>query len=101
SELRARVQSILRRTASTQPETFAIADLELDLVRHRAARAGKRLDLTPKEFALLALLARRTGEVMSRGLIAQEVWGVSLDTETNAVDVHVRRLRSKVDDPFE
>jgi len=100
SELLARIDSILRRTSARQPEVLHIGDLELDLVHNKALRAGKRLDLTPKEFALLALLGRRTGEVLSRSLIAQEIWGVSLDAETNVVDVHVRRLRSKADDPF-
>jgi two-component system copper resistance phosphate regulon response regulator CusR len=77
-----------------------IADLELDLVRQRASRAGQRLDLTRKEFALVALLARRTQEVLSRRLIAEQVWDMQFDGDTNVVDVHVRRLRSKVDDPF-
>jgi two-component system, OmpR family, copper resistance phosphate regulon response regulator CusR len=101
SELLARVQSILRRTASRLQETLTVADLELDAMRRKATRAGKRLDLTPKEFALLVLLARCSGEVLSRARIAEEVWGVSLDSDTNVVDVHVRRLRAKVDDPFE
>jgi two-component system copper resistance phosphate regulon response regulator CusR len=101
SELLARVQSILRRTASRLQETLTVADLELDAMRRKATRAGKRLDLTPKEFALLVLLAQRSGEVLSRERIAEEVWGVSLDSDTNVVDVHVRRLRAKVDDPFE
>ena len=100
SELLARVQSILRRTTGAHLEVLSIADLEVDLVRRRAARAHRRLDLTPKEFALLALLARRKGEVLSRPLIAEQVWEVRLEGETNVVDVHVRRLRSKVDDPF-
>jgi two-component system copper resistance phosphate regulon response regulator CusR len=100
SELLARVRSILRRTASNQPETLRIADLELDLVHNRATRARKQLDLTPKEFMLLSLLARRKGEPLSRDVIAQEVWDMSFDSGTNVVDVHVRRLRSKVDDPF-
>jgi two-component system copper resistance phosphate regulon response regulator CusR len=101
SELLARVRSILRRGPARREETVKRADLEIDLVRHRAARAGKKLDLTPKEFALLALLARRAGEVLSRTAIAEEVWDMNFDGGTNVVDVHVRRLRSKVDDPFE
>ncbi len=101
SELLARVRSILRRGPSRKPETIRHADLEIDLVRHRAARDGSRLELTPKEFALLALLARRAGEVLSRTLIAEEVWDMNFDGGTNVVDVHVRRLRSKVDDPFD
>lgn len=100
SELLARVRSILRRGPARQPETIVILDLELDLPRHRASRAGERLDLTPKEFALLSLLARRRGEVLSRTLISELVWEMHFDSDTNVVDVAVRRLRSKVDDPF-
>src|SRR5262249_53303749 len=101
AELLARVRSLLRRGPGRQPDTVHLADLELDLVRHKAARAGKRLDLTPKEFALLSLLARRAGEVLSRTLIAEQVWDMNFDSDTNVVDVHMRRLRAKVDDPFE
>ena len=101
AELLARVRTVLRRPQARQPDTVKVADLELDVVRHRATRAGQRLDLTPKEFALLSLLARRTGEVMSRTLIAEQVWDVNFESDTNVVDVHVRRLRAKVDDPFE
>ncbi len=100
SELLARVHSILRRGPSRQPDVLRVQDLELDLPRHRAARAGQRLELTPKEFALLALLARRKGEVLSRTLIAELVWEMHFDSDTNVVDVAVRRLRGKVDDPF-
>jgi two-component system, OmpR family, copper resistance phosphate regulon response regulator CusR len=101
SELLARVRSLLRRGPTRQPDTVVVADLELDFVRYKAVRAGTRLDLTPKEFLLLSLLARRTGEVLSRTLIAEMVWDMNFDSDTNVVDVHVRRLRSKVDDPFE
>lgn len=101
SELLARVRSVLRRIPQRQPELVKIADLELDLFKHRAARAGKKLDLTPKEFSLLSLLARRSGEVLSRNTIAQQVWDMTFDTDTNVVDVHVRRLRSKLDDPYD
>lgn len=100
SELLARVRSIIRRGPARQPETLRIADLEIDLVRHRALRSGKRLDLTPKEFALLSLLARRAGQVLSRTLIAEQIWDMNFDSDTNVVDVAIRRLRSKVDDPF-
>jgi two-component system copper resistance phosphate regulon response regulator CusR len=100
SELLARLRSILRRSGAHLPETLVIADLEIDLLRRKAARGGQRLDLTPKEFALVSLLARRQGEVLSRALIAEQVWDMRLDSDTNVVDVHVRRLRSKVDDPF-
>jgi len=101
SELLARIRSILRRGPSRQPEMLKRADLEIDLIRHRVARGGRKLDLTPKEFALLALLARRAGEVLSRTAIAEQVWDMNFDGGTNVVDVHVRRLRSKVDDPFD
>jgi two-component system copper resistance phosphate regulon response regulator CusR len=100
SELLARLRSILRRRSASQPEVVRVADLEIDLLRHRATRGGRRLDLTPKEFALLALLARRSGEVLSRTLIAEQVWDMNFDSGTNVVDVHVRRLRVKVDEPF-
>jgi len=101
AELLARVRALLRRTAGQPPETLRVADLELDLVRQRAARAGRPLDLTPKELTLLACLVRRRGEPLSRAELADEVWGVRYEAESNVVDVHVRRLRSKVDDPFE
>lgn len=101
SELLARVRTVLRRGPARQAENVCVADLELDLVRHKATRGERRLNLTPKEFALLSLLARRSGEVLSRTLIAEQVWDMNFDSNTNVVDVHVRRLRSKVDDPFE
>jgi two-component system copper resistance phosphate regulon response regulator CusR len=101
SELLARIRSVLRRGPGRQPETFRLADLEVDVLGHRAFRGGRRLELTPKEFGLLSLLARRAGEVLSRTLIAEHVWDMNFDSDTNVVDVHVRRLRSKVDDPFD
>jgi two-component system copper resistance phosphate regulon response regulator CusR len=73
----------------------------VDLVRHRATRGGKDLGLSPKEFALLSLLVRRAGEVLSRTIIAEQVWDMNFDSDTNVVDVAVRRLRQKVDDPFD
>jgi two-component system, OmpR family, copper resistance phosphate regulon response regulator CusR len=100
SELLARVRSLLRRSTPRLQETIRMADLEIDLLRHRATRAGQRLELTSKEFMLLTLLARRAGEVLSRTLIAETVWDMNFDSDTNVVDVNVRRLRSKVDDPF-
>jgi two-component system copper resistance phosphate regulon response regulator CusR len=78
-----------------------VADLEIDVPRHRVKRAGKRIDLSPKEFSLLSLFARRAGEVLSRTLIAEQVWDMNFDSDTNVVDVHVGRLRAKIDDPFE
>jgi two-component system copper resistance phosphate regulon response regulator CusR len=101
SELLARVRSVLRRGPARQSETIRVADLEVDVLRFRVFRAGLRLDLTPKEFALLSLLARRAGDVLSRTLIAEQVWDMNFDSDTNVVDVHIRHLRSKVDDPFE
>ena len=101
SELIARMRTILRRGPIKSSETVRIGDLELDFTAHRAPRSGKRLDLTPKEFALLSLLARRSGEVMTRVRIAERIWDVDFQSETNVVDVHMRRLRAKVDDPFE
>jgi len=101
SELLARIRSILRRATPARPDhLIRILDLEIDLLRHRVCRGGARVDVTPKEFALLALLARRTSEVLSRTLIAEQVWDMNFDSGTNVVDVHIRRLRSKVDDPF-
>jgi two-component system copper resistance phosphate regulon response regulator CusR len=100
SELLARVRSLFRRSAHRSEETIRMADLEIDPLRHRATRAGHRLDLTAKEFLLLTLLTRRAGEVLSRTLIAEMVWDMNFDSDTNVVDVNVRRLRSKVDDPF-
>lgn len=102
TEFLAHVRSLLRRSSQNRViETIKIADLEIDLLKHVATRAGKRLDLTPKEFALLALLGRRAGDVISRTLIADQVWNVNFDSETNVVDVHIARLRNKVDGPFE
>jgi two-component system, OmpR family, copper resistance phosphate regulon response regulator CusR len=100
SELLARVRSLMRRAPPRQQETIRMADLEIDPLRQRVTRAGQRLDLTRKEFLLLSLLARHAGEVLSRTLIAEAVWDMNFDSDTNVVDVSVRRLRSKVDDPF-
>jgi two-component system, OmpR family, copper resistance phosphate regulon response regulator CusR len=101
SELLARVRAIVRRGQGRQMETIRVADLELDLIRHKATRAGQRVDLTAKEFALLELLGRRQGEVLSRTVISEQVWDMNFDSDTNVVDVAVRRLRSKMDDPFQ
>lgn len=101
SELMAQIRSLLRRGPGRQAELIRVADLEIDLLQHRAMRAGTRLDLTPKEFSLLSLLARRAGEIISRTLISEQVWDMNFDSDTNVVDVHIRRLRTKVDDPFE
>lgn len=101
SVLLARIRTILRRGSGRAAPVLRVADLELDLIRHKATRAGKLLDLTPKEFTLLSLLMRRTGEAVSRTLIAEQVWDINFESESNVVDVHLRRLRLKVDDPFD
>ena len=101
SELLARVRSLLRRGPERQPDTLEVADLRIDLLRYRAVRGDRKLDLTPREFALLGFLARRSGEVLSRTLIAEHVWDMHFDSDTNVVDVAIRRLRAKLDDPFE
>ena len=101
SELLARIRTVLRRGASRQPDQLCVGDLEVDIVRRKVQRAGEKLDLSPKEFGLLSLLMRRTGEALSRTLIAEQVWDMNFDSDTNVVDVHIRRLRAKVDDPFE
>lgn len=100
SELLARARTILRRPPLREPATLRVADLELDMDGHKAMRSGQRLDLTPREFALLSLLVRRAGEVLTRSLIAQAVWNVAFQGDTNVVDVSLRRLRGKLDDPF-
>ncbi len=102
SELLARVRSLLRRGSAPLPaDRLQVADLVLDLPRRRASRAGQRINLTPKEFALLELLVRREGEVLPRSLIASQVWDMNFDSDSNAIDVAIRRLRAKIDDPFE
>jgi two-component system, OmpR family, copper resistance phosphate regulon response regulator CusR len=101
SELLARVRSLLRRSPAQHGERLRIEDLEIDTRRHRAIRSGIPLNLTPKEFLLLAHLARSAGQVISRADIAEHVWDIGFNTDTNVVDVVVRRLRAKVDDPFD
>jgi two-component system copper resistance phosphate regulon response regulator CusR len=100
SELLARVRSLLRRVPTRGTGQLRVEDLTIDTRRHRAIRRGVALDLTPKEFLLLSQLARSAGEVVSRKEIAEHVWDIDFNTETNVVDVVVRRLRAKVDDPF-
>ena len=99
AELLARVRTILRRgKSSTENTTLKVADLELDLLRRRVSRAGKRIDLTAKEFGLLELLMRRQGEVLPRSLIASQVWDMNFDSDTNVIEVAMRRLRVKIDE---
>ncbi len=102
SELLARVRTLLRRGSRIlEPEQIRVADLELDLLRRRVTRGGQRIDLTAKEFALLELLLRRRGEVLPRSLIASQIWDMNFDSDTNVIEVAVRRLRAKMDDGFE
>jgi two-component system copper resistance phosphate regulon response regulator CusR len=100
AELLARVRTILRRGrgGGLDSNVLRVADLELDLLRRRVTRGGKRIDLTAKEFGLLELLMRRQGEVLPRSLIASQVWDMNFDSDTNVIEVAMRRLRLKVDD---
>lgn len=100
-ELLARVRALLKRgqPAAADP-ILRVDDLEIDSVRHRATREGQRIDLTAKEFALLCLLAQKTGEALSRTQIASLVWDIHFDCDSNVVEVAIRRLRAKIDDPF-
>lgn len=101
SELLARVRTLLRRGSTRSADVINIADLKIDLIKHKAVRGTTALDLTPKEFALLVYFAQHTGEVLSRTLIAERVWDINFDSDTNVIDVAVRRLRQKLDDPCE
>lgn len=113
TELLARVRTLLRRHRPGEPDPtgepgdlgklgkLVVADLEMDLLRRRVMRAGQRIDLTAKEFALLELFLRRPGEVLARTLIASQVWDMNFDSDTNVIEVAIRRLRAKVDDPFQ
>lgn len=102
AELLARIRTLLRRRSMASPaEQIQVADLTLDLLKHRVSRAGKRILLTQKEFSLLELLARRPGEVLPRSLIASQVWDMNFDSDTNVIDVAIRRLRAKIDDDFQ
>jgi two-component system copper resistance phosphate regulon response regulator CusR len=101
SELLARVQALLRRGRTQESTTLQLGELEVDLVRRKALRAAQRLDLTAKEFALLTLLLQRQGQVLSRTVLAEKVWDMNFDSDTNVVEVAVRRLRAKLDDPFD
>lgn len=101
-ELLARVRALVKRgQPATNDSVLRTADLEIDPVRHRATRAGQRINLSAKEFALLTLLAQKTGEVLSRTQIASLVWDIHFDSDTNVVEVAIRRLRAKIDDPFD
>ncbi len=99
-ELLARIRTVLRRGPSREVEHLVVGELEIDVLKRRVRRDGVRIELTSQEFALLHLLARRRGEVLSRAQIASHVWDMNFDSDTNVVEVAVRRLRAKIDDPF-
>ncbi|BCG48648.1 DNA-binding heavy metal response regulator [Citrifermentans bremense] len=101
AELCARIQALLRRGQVVQQDEIRVADLTVNFFAHKATRAGKTLELTPKEFALLSLLIRRAGEVQSRLRIAERVWNLGFEANLKIVDVKVAALRAKVDGPFE
>jgi two-component system copper resistance phosphate regulon response regulator CusR len=105
SELLARVRVIMRRqtvhSAPAEESVLQISTLQLDFLKHRVSREGKRIELTQKEFLLLSLLMRRSGEVLSRTVLAEQVWDMNFDPETNVIDVAIRRLRSKIDDGYD
>ncbi|APJ03419.1 heavy metal response regulator transcription factor [Silvanigrella aquatica] len=101
SELVARIQTILRRKPTIQKDIIVIGDLEVDLNKKRVSRGGVKIDLTPKEFMLLSLLIRNNNVALSRSEISEKIWNINFDTDTNVVDVHIRRLRAKIDDDYE
>jgi DNA-binding response OmpR family regulator len=98
-ELLVRVKALLRRGSVERSNVLQIADLEIDRLKQQARRGGKRIDLTPREYSLLEFLASNAGRVMSRTMITEHVWDESFQGLTNIVDVYVRHLRGKVDDP--
>lgn len=100
SELLARIKTILRRGPARYPEVLQVKDLEIDFLKRKARRGTKRLDLSPKEFLLLWLLASHAGEILTRTYISEQVWDMNFDCDTNVVDVAILRLRRKIDDPF-
>ena len=100
AELLARIKTLMRRGPVREAEVIRLADLEIDVLRRRVTRQSNRIELTAKEFALLHLLAKRQGEVLSRTQIASMVWDMNFDADTNVVDVAIRRLRAKIDDPY-
>ncbi|SAL60730.1 heavy metal response regulator transcription factor [Caballeronia telluris] len=100
-ELLARVRTLARRGPLRESDLISLGDLEIDVTRRKVRRAGRRIELTPREFALLQLLARRHGEVLSRTQIASYVWDMNFDSDTNVVEVAIRRLRAKIDDDFD
>lgn len=101
SELLGRVRALLRRNTSVPTDMLCVGNMTIDLSKHKVVREGKSIDLTTQEFKLLVFLAHHTGEVLSRTLIAESVWDINFDTETNVIDVAIRRLRQKIDAEFE
>lgn len=101
SELNARARSVMRRGRTRVSEVMQHADLKLDLSRHKASRSGHELDLAPQEYRLLEYLLRHAGEVLTRTRIAEQVWDINFDGDSNVVDAAVRRVRRKVDDPYD
>jgi len=99
-ELLARLQALTRRGRTQEPMQLRIGDLQIDLASRKAQRGGVRIDLTAKEFALLAVLARRKGEILSKTAIAELVWDMNFDSNVNVVEVAIKRLRAKIDGPF-
>ncbi len=99
-ELLARIRSVLRRGARRESDVLQVGDLEIDALKRRVIRGGDRIDLTAKEYSLLYLLALHPGEVQARTVIASRVWDMNFDSDTNVVDVAIRRLRAKIDDPY-
>lgn len=97
AELLARVRALIRRTPARAPDVYRVADLVCDPRARRVERGGRRIDLTPKEFALLQFLIERAGEVVSRAVLADRVWDMNFESDTNVIDVHIRRLRAKID----
>ncbi|WP_263263136.1 heavy metal response regulator transcription factor [Pseudomonas sp. RIT-PI-S] len=100
-ELVARLQALTRRSSGHEPVQIRVGDLCIDMISRKAVRAGQRLDLTAKEFSLLTVLARRQGQILSKTAIAELVWDVNFDSDANVVEVAIKRLRAKLDNPFE
>lgn len=100
NELLARVRAILRRTKAEMVSELKVADLTMDLLTHKVLRGGRRIDLTPKEYALLEYLMRNEGEILTRTMISESIWDYHFDSLTNVIDVHVYHLRNKIDKGF-
>lgn len=100
-ELQARLRALLRRSPMQGASRLVLDDLQLDLITSKVQRAGQKLELSGKEFAVLSLLMRRKGQIVPRDILADQIWGTSVCRETNVVEVSIRRLRSKIDEPFE